>query len=78
MFKMVQSFISEYKNINENMISMGSSLTLDLGLTSFDIIEVSAYLEDILQVEISDEIIPDLYSVGDLVVYLESICNRKS
>ena len=52
---------------------MQSSLTMDLGLTSYDIVEVCAYMEDILQVEISDEILPDLSTVGDLVIHLESL-----
>ena len=73
MFKQVQSFISEYKNINASTITMNSSLTLDLGLTSYDIIEVCAYLEDMLQIEISDEVLSNLSTVGDLVTYLESI-----
>ena len=75
MFKQVQSFISEYKNINANTITMNSSLTLDLGLTSYDIIEVCAYLEDMLQIEISDEALSSLNTVGDLVNYLESVCH---
>ena len=76
MFKQVQAFISEYKNIDASNIAMESSLSFDLGLTSYEIIEVCAYLEDLLHVEIADEIISDLYSAGDLVVYLENQCKR--
>ena len=73
MFEKVQSFISEYKNIDATDITMQSSLTLDLGLTSYDIIEACAYLEDQFQVEISDEVIPCLSSVGDLVLHLSPL-----
>ena len=74
MFRQVQSLISDYKNINARTITMNSTLTLDLGLTSYDIIEVCAYLEDMLQIEMSDEVLSNLQTVGDLVIYLESIC----
>ena len=73
MFHQVQSFLGEYKSIDINTITMQSSLTLDLGLTSFDVIEVCAYLEDMFQVEFSDEILPELSSVGDLILHLESL-----
>lgn len=78
MFKQVQSFISEYKSIAANTITMESSLALDLGLTSYDIIEICAYLEDMFQIEISDEVLSDLFTVGDLVNYVESFCYGKS
>ena len=76
MFKQVQSFISKYKNIDADTIGMESSFTLDLGLTSYDIIEVCAYLEDQLDIEIPDEIIPYLCSAGDLTIHLERLCNE--
>ena len=75
MFDLLKTFLSEYKNIDKDTVTMQSSLTLDLGLTSYDIVEVCAYMEDILQVEISDEILPGLSSVGDLVLHIESLKN---
>ena len=73
MFRQIQSFLGEYKSIDVDSITMQSSLTLDLGLTSYDVIEVCAYLEDMLQVEISDEVLPELSSVGDLILHLENL-----
>ena len=73
LFSQIQSFFGEHKNLDPHTITMQSSLTLDLGLTSYDVIEICAYLEDLFQVEISDDILPDLSSVGDLVYYLESL-----
>lgn len=71
MFSQVQSFLSDYKNLHASAITMQSSFTLDLGLTSYDLIEMCAYLEDQFQVEIADEVLPTLTTVGDLVHYLE-------
>ena len=72
MFDQVRTFLGEYKNIDADSITMESLLVLEIGLTSYDVIEVCAYLEDMFQVEISDEILPELSSVGDLVLHIES------
>lgn len=76
MFEQIRDFFSEYKNIAAKNITMQSSLVLDLGLTSYDIIEVCAYLEDMFSVEISEEILPNLSTVGDLVTYIEGYSSR--
>jgi acyl carrier protein len=54
---------------------MQSSFTLDLGMTSYDLIEMCALLEEQFQVEIEDEVLPTLESVGNLVHYLEKNTN---
>ena len=71
MFNQVKSFLCDYKNIDAGTITMLSSLSLDLGFTSYDIIEMCAHLEELLHIEISDEILSSMTSVGDLVFYLE-------
>ena len=72
MFSQVQSFLADYKNIDADTITMESSFTVDLGLTSYDLIEMCVHIENRFGVEIADDALPVMSRVADLVTYLET------
>ncbi len=50
-----------------------SSLTVDLGLSSLDVVNVVVAFEEEFDIEIPDEKIRELTTIGDVVEYLEKL-----
>lgn len=70
-------FIARIKTPNEIMskhtdqiITEKSYLGSDLGLSSFDVVEVVCELEDAFNIEISDQDIRKFVSVAEIIEYL--------
>lgn len=72
MLNEIIQFITEYYNINDMQITSDSTLIGDLGLTSFQIVEMCSLLEDKYNIEIDEEDLVALETVGDFVKYLEN------
>lgn len=53
-------------------ISMETNIKTDLGLTSFDFINLIALIEDTFHVELEEEKYHSIHTVGDLIEYIES------
>ena len=63
--------ISKSLNISEEAISVDTLLEDDLGADSLDIMELFLNIEEAFQIEIPDEDMFEILTVGDLVKYLE-------
>lgn len=59
-------------NYNIDDISTETNIKTDLGLTSFDFINLIALIEDTFHVEIDEEKYHSINTVGDLIEYIES------
>jgi acyl carrier protein len=70
MLEQVISFLSEYSGMDRKDITYDSILAVDLGLTSFDIVEMSCRLEESFNLEIPDEDMISFRKVGDISDYL--------
>lgn len=71
MEKKVINILAEFTEVGVDKIALTSSLIADLGLSSLDIINVVVTFEEEFGVEILDESIRELVTVGDIVKYLE-------
>lgn len=60
------------KNYNIEDIRTETNIKTDLGLTSFDFINLIALIEDTFGVEIEEEKYHSINTVGDLIEYLEN------
>ena len=70
MFEEVKEIISKYteaENITED-----SSLTKDLMLTSLDVVSMVGDFEDVFDIEIVDEDVIQMKTVGDILKYLKN------
>ena len=70
MFDKVKEIISKYteaENITEDL-----SLTNDLALTSLDVVSMVGDFEDVFDIEIVDEEIMQMKTVGDILEYLNN------
>lgn len=68
----IKEIIASQFDVAEESITMDTTVADDLGADSLDIVEVLMSIEDEFDVEIPDEAIEDIKSVGDLVNYIES------
>lgn len=71
MLERVIDILADFTTLEKNKITKDSELVTDLGLNSLDVINVVVEFEDIFDIEIPDQIIKELVTVGDVAEYLE-------
>lgn len=71
MFNKIAEFLAEYYEINKEDIKMESQFETDLGLSSFQLIEMCAELEQQSGIEIDEDKLASVITVGDIVRLLE-------
>lgn len=76
MLEKLAMFLSTYNRINKEDITYEKNLSVDLGLTSFDLVEMSCQLEEEFDVEIPMEDFMKFVTVGDIVEYLNEHCKN--
>ncbi len=67
----VISILTEFTEVQADKIAADSSLAADLGLSSLDVMDAVIAFEEEFGMEIPDEDIRELATVGDIVSYLE-------
>lgn len=70
MFEKVVNILRNYTEAEE--ITLTSALIDDLGFSSFDLVEIAVEFEEKFQLEIPDSDIKNLFTVGDIVEYLQN------
>ncbi len=70
MFERVITILQKY--VDEVSIETNSTLEADLGLSSFDVVEIVTEFEEEFGIEISDRDIGKFVCVKDIVDYLEA------
>ncbi|MCQ2476213.1 MAG: acyl carrier protein [Clostridia bacterium] len=63
--------ISEQLELDKAVVKETSLLVDDLGATSLDMIDLAMSIEDEFEMELPDDIIEKLKTVGDLANYVE-------
>lgn len=71
MLQKVIEILSEYIEISQDEITSDSALVADLELSSLDVINVMVAFEEKFNIEISEQAIKELTTVGDVVKYLK-------
>lgn len=71
-FEKVRKILAELLSIEENTITMDSLIIDNLGADSLDLVDAVVTLNDEFGVEVPDEEIENLRSVGDVVRYIEA------
>ena len=70
-FEKVAAILAEQLDAEEDAITLDTSLVDDLGADSLDVVDLVMTLEDEFDMEIPDEDITEVRTVGDVVKYLE-------
>ncbi len=72
MFEEIKSQIAEMLNIDESIITAESNLITDLKADSMDIATLLLEVEDAYGIEIAEDDLDSLKTVGDIVAYIEA------
>ncbi len=72
MLEKVIGVVAEQLGLDENAISAASSFKEDLNADSLDLFEMTMTLEDSFGVEIPNEELEKIVTVGDVVAYIEA------
>jgi acyl carrier protein len=67
----VKAILSSQFDVEEDAITADTNILDDLGADSLDVVDMLMSLEDEFDVEIPDEEIEKLQTVGDVVAYIE-------
>ncbi len=70
-FEKVREILCDQLDLEEDTVTMESSLAEDLGADSLDLVDLLMSLEDEFDTEIPDEEIENIKTVGNLVKYIE-------
>ena len=70
-FEKVKAILSKQFDVEEDSITMESSITDDLGADSLDVVDLLMSIEDEFEVEVPDSEVENIKTVGDLVKYIE-------
>ncbi|MBR4581603.1 MAG: acyl carrier protein [Lachnospiraceae bacterium] len=71
MFDKIKSIMMDQLNIDENDITEDTSFKDDLGLDSLDLFELAMAMEEEFGVEIPQEDLESIVTVGDAVEYIK-------
>lgn len=71
-FEKVVQILAEQLSVDPDKISMDSMLEEDLDADSLDAIDIVMSIEDEFGIEVPDEAITDMKSVGDIVNFIEN------
>ena len=67
----VKAILSEQFDVEEDSITAETTLADDLGADSLDVVDLLMSIEDEFEVEIPDEEVENIKTVGALVEYIE-------
>lgn len=71
MFEKIREIICEQLELEENVVTMDAVLLEDLGADSIDLADLVMTFEDEFDLEISDEDLENIKTVGDIVKFIE-------
>lgn len=70
-FEKLRDILVDQLDVEEDKVTMNASIQDDLGADSLDIVDLIMSLEEEFDVEIPDDQVEGMKSVGDIVKYVE-------
>lgn len=71
-FEKVKSIDADQLDVEEEKVTAEASITEDLGADSLDVVDLVMSIEEEFDIEIPDEAVENIKTVGDIVSYIES------
>ena len=71
-FDKVKEIIVDQLDADENDVTQDASITDDLGADSLDVVDLVMSIEEEFDIEIPDEEVANMKTVGDIVKYIEA------
>ncbi len=70
-FEKVRDILCEQLEQNADTVTMESLVMEDLGADSLDVVDIVMSIEDEFEIEVPDEVIENVKTVGDIVKFVE-------
>lgn len=71
-FEKVKSIVADQLDVEEEKVTAEASITEELGADSLDVVDLVMSIEEEFDIEIPDEAVENIKTVGDIVSYIES------
>ncbi len=72
-FETIRKLLAEQLDLEEDEITMESTLLEDLGADSIELVDLVMSVEEQYDIEVPDDALDDIRTVGDAVNYLENL-----
>lgn len=70
-FEKLRKILSDQLEISEDIITLESDIESDLGANSLDLVDLVMSIEDEFGIEVPEELIEKVHTVGDVVNFIE-------
>ncbi len=70
-FDKVKDIIVEQLDVDADKVTLGSNIQDDLGADSLDIVDLVMSIEEEFDIEVPDDAVEGMKTVGDIVKYIE-------
>lgn len=70
-FERVQKIICEQLEIDSHLVTEDASISGDLGADSLDLVDLSMSIEEKFNLEVPDDVLDHVRTVGDIVKFIE-------
>ncbi|HAP78932.1 MAG TPA: acyl carrier protein [Ruminococcus sp.] len=74
-FDKLKDIIADQLSVDEEKITMEANITEDLGADSLDVVDLISVIEDEFDLEIPEEAVDSIKTVGDIANYIEKNTN---
>lgn len=68
----IKKILADTLDVSEDEISADTNIATDLGADSLDVVEILMSIEDEFEIEIPDNEIENIRTVGELVEFIET------
>ena len=70
-FEKLKEIIIDQLDVDESEVTLSADIQSDLGADSLDVVDLIMSLEDEFEMEIPDEAVENIKTVGDIINYIE-------
>lgn len=71
-FEKIRQILCDQLDIEESEVTMESNIAEDLGADSLDVVDLIMSIEDEFEIEVPDDNVESIKTVGDVVNFIES------
>lgn len=68
----VKGIVADQLDVDEEKVVAEASITEDLGADSLDVVDLVMSIEEEFDIEIPDDAVEEIKTVGDIVKYIEN------
>ncbi len=72
-FEKIRKILCEQLDLEEDDVTLESNIAEDLGGDSMDVVDLIMSIEDEFGIEVPDEEVENIMTVGDIVNYIENV-----